>query len=147
MVFLVLGQGRVVKLSRAPGIPDETATHMLLDQVIPRVLGLQGRVLIHGSAVASPEGRACAFVGMSGRGKSTLAASFYRDGWRMLADDCIQLDIEDGSVLGLAAYPKKIDDAERVAPLLEKMLADYAATGLPPAYVPKDELTLAKKGE
>jgi transposase InsO family protein len=48
---------------------------------------------------------------------------------------------------GLTAYPKKIEDAERVAPLLEKMLADYAATGLPPAYVPKDELTLAKKGE
>jgi hypothetical protein len=31
-----------------------------------------------------------------------------------------------------------------VAPLLEKMLADYAADGLPPAYIPKDELTLAR---
>lgn len=49
--------------------------------------------------------------------------------------------------IGLASYPKKIDDSERVAPLLEKMLADYAATGLPPAYVPKDELTLAKTGD
>ena len=49
--------------------------------------------------------------------------------------------------IGIASYPKKIEDSERVAPLLEKMLADYAATGLPPAYVPKDELTLAKIGE
>ena len=53
--------------------------------------------------------------------------------------------------IGIATYPEKIEDSERVAPLLEKMLADYAATGLPPAYIPKDELTLAKlvdeKGE
>lgn len=28
------------------------------------------------------------------------------------------------------------------APLLRKLMADYAATGLPPAYLPKDELTL-----
>ncbi len=49
--------------------------------------------------------------------------------------------------IGLASYPTKIEDKERVAPLLEKMLADYSATGLPPAYLPKDELILAKTGE
>jgi hypothetical protein len=27
------------------------------------------------------------------------------------------------------------------APLLQKLLKDYAATGLPPSYVPKDEIT------
>jgi hypothetical protein len=26
-----------------------------------------------------------------------------------------------------------------LAPLLEKLIAQYAATGLPPAYLPKDE--------
>jgi len=26
-----------------------------------------------------------------------------------------------------------------MAPLLEKLLSDYRATGLPPAYLPKDE--------
>ena len=29
--------------------------------------------------------------------------------------------------------------ASGVAPLLQKLLADYAATGLPPAYIPKPE--------
>jgi hypothetical protein len=32
-------------------------------------------------------------------------------------------------------------------PLLRKILSDYAATGLPPAYVPKEELSLVDKGE
>jgi len=46
-----------------------------------------------------------------------------------------------------ASYPEKIEDSERVAPLLEKMLADYAATGLPPAYIPKDEITFGLNTE
>jgi hypothetical protein len=31
--------------------------------------------------------------------------------------------------------------AETMAPLLQKLLKDYAITGLPPAYRPKDEIT------
>jgi len=30
--------------------------------------------------------------------------------------------------------------ADPIPPLLKKLLADYAATGLPPAYLPKDEM-------
>jgi transposase InsO family protein len=33
--------------------------------------------------------------------------------------------------------------APGIAPLLEKLMADYAATGLPPAYVPKDDRAAA----
>jgi transposase InsO family protein len=32
-----------------------------------------------------------------------------------------------------------------MAPLLRKLIADYAATGLPPAYLPKDESTMEKE--
>jgi transposase InsO family protein len=34
-----------------------------------------------------------------------------------------------------------------IAPLLKKLMADYAATGLPPAYLPKDHLTRTEKKE
>jgi len=34
-----------------------------------------------------------------------------------------------------------------IAPLLRKLIADYAATGLPPAYLPKDEITINKEDE
>ena len=42
------------------------------------------------------------------------------------------------SAAGMSAMP-----ALAIAPLLRKMIADYAATGLPPAYLPtadKDDL-------
>ena len=32
-----------------------------------------------------------------------------------------------------------------IAPLLRKLIADYAATGLPPAYLPKDEIDTSKE--
>jgi transposase InsO family protein len=36
-----------------------------------------------------------------------------------------------------------VPPASAPAPLLQKLLKDYAATGLPPAYLPKDEITSA----
>jgi transposase InsO family protein len=35
-------------------------------------------------------------------------------------------------------------DDQPMAPLLRKLMAEYAATGLPPAYIPKDEIPKAK---
>lgn len=37
-----------------------------------------------------------------------------------------------------ASYPDDIKESEQVAPLLQQMLAEYSATGLPPAYLPKE---------
>jgi hypothetical protein len=34
-----------------------------------------------------------------------------------------------------------------MAPLLRKLIAQYAATGLPPAYLPKDECMHDKEAE
>ncbi|UCF95087.1 MAG: transposase family protein [Desulfobacterales bacterium] len=39
------------------------------------------------------------------------------------------------------------DDADPIPPLLRKLIADYAATGLPPAYIPKEESMLLTANE
>ena len=38
-------------------------------------------------------------------------------------------------------------DSGGMAPLLRKLIADYAATGLPPAYMPKDEASIRKENQ
>jgi len=38
-------------------------------------------------------------------------------------------------------------NTDPIPPLMRKYLADYAATGLPPAYLPKDEALLRRKGD
>ena len=50
----------------------------------------------------------------------------------------------DGARRTLEPLPQEVEDpgpvkASGIAPLLKSLMADYAATGLPPAYLPKDE--------
>jgi len=50
-------------------------------------------------------------------------------------------DIGAGAVADPAADPRAgAGDTDRLPPLMRRLLADYAATGLPPAYLPKDDL-------
>jgi hypothetical protein len=66
--------------------PETIAQHLYLNQILPLVLSKRGKLVFHASAVEVPEG-AVAFVAASGRGKSTLAASFAIGGFRFLTDD------------------------------------------------------------
>ena len=70
----------------APDTPDAVTQHLYLNQVLPLALSKQGKLVFHASAVEVADG-AIAFVAESGRGKSTLAASFAIDGFRFLTDD------------------------------------------------------------
>lgn len=78
-----------------PGIAEETIRHLLLDQVLPRCLAQQGRLMLHASAVRLDEG-VLLFIGSSGAGKSTLAGNFHQAGHTALSDDCVWLK-ESGS--------------------------------------------------
>ena len=113
----------------------ETVKHLLLDQVMPRVLSLTGKLVLHGSAVVTSAG-AIVFIGETGWGKSTLAASFGRQGYPVLADDCLLVEERDGRLVGVPSYaglrlwPGTIAalfgeelSVHRVAKYTEKMLA------------------------
>ena len=69
-----------------PEVSDATVQHLYLNQVLPLVLSKQGKLVFHASAV-EVAGGALAFAAESGRGKSTLAASFAVSGFRFLTDD------------------------------------------------------------
>lgn len=89
---------------RHDGIPDQTIRHLLLDQVIPRLLSHQGKQILHASCIQT-ENSALAFCGESGWGKSTLAAYFHSEGHPLLTDDCLLLETNDsGDVLGIPNY-------------------------------------------
>lgn len=89
--FQVSLDGLTVKCFPVPGVEDATTQHLYLNQVLPLALSKQGRLVFHASAV-EVAGEAVAFVAESGRGKSTLAASFSISGFRFLTDDGLVLD-------------------------------------------------------
>lgn len=102
--FSVSADARVICCCAGPDTPESTIRHLLLDQVMPLLLSREGHLVLHGSAVSTPEG-AIAFVGKTGSGKSTLAASFSRDGIAVLTDDCLLLREENGHLTAIPSYP------------------------------------------
>lgn len=67
-------------------------------QIQPLLLSLRGEQVFHGGAIAVG-GEAIAFLGPSGRGKSTLTTAFARRGHAFLSDDCLHLAMSGLRVL------------------------------------------------
>ena len=103
--FRIDFQRRVIAARPLEGCQEHTLAHLLLDQVLPRVVCHQGRPVLHASAVILDDGRAVAFAGPSGRGKSTLASAFYRAGYQLITDDCLLLEVQANGVQAVPAYP------------------------------------------
>lgn len=102
--FEISADAQEVSCVPAPGISEGTVQHLYLNQVLPLVLSKLGRLVFHASAVEA-DGGAVAFVGESGRGKSTLAASFAVSGARFLTDDGLVVEPTGAGFDALPSHP------------------------------------------
>lgn len=102
--FHVSPDGLSVTCSPAPDVAETTAHHLYLNQVLPLMLSKQGKLVFHASAVEIADG-AVAFVAVSGRGKSTLAASFAISGFRFLTDDGLVAEVSGHGYRVLPSHP------------------------------------------
>lgn len=99
----------------APESSMQMLRHLLLNQIIPRYLATQGRLVLHASAVTLENGKSVAFLGNSGFGKSTLVSSFHRHGAQLINDDCILLECGDkgvtviGGLVGIRLFPDSVN--------------------------------------
>lgn len=114
--FFVTADLQTVVCMPEPAASMQTIEHLLLDQVIPRVLAQSGRLVFHGSCVVLPTGRVVTFLGDSGVGKSVLAASIHKVGGTLLTDDCFMVVFEDNVPMvvpgysGLRLWPDMADE-------------------------------------
>ena len=86
------------------GVPLTTVRHLLLDQLLPALLGSQTRLVLHASAV-DIGARAVGFLGAAGAGKSTLAAALVRGGASLLTDDALVIDCGAEIPRAVPLYP------------------------------------------
>jgi len=89
--FCVSKNGLEVRVIPVKNVSEHSISHLFLNQVLPLALSRQFRMVLHASAVQFEEG-AIAFVGPSGLGKSTLAASFSSNGCGFLTDDGLEIE-------------------------------------------------------
>lgn len=99
-------------------------------------LGERRHLLIHASAVERG-GRAVIMPGDSGSGKSTLAALLGENGWRLLADEFVMIDMANDMVL---PFPRAISLKNSAIPEMERRIADPARFGPLLRETPKGEL-------
>jgi hypothetical protein len=71
------------------------------------IILMQRKVLpLHGSLIEIG-GKSYAFVGHSGVGKSTLASSFIKKGYKLVSDDLIAVTMKDGQPWVIPSYPQQ----------------------------------------
>lgn len=102
--FEISADGLRVQCWPAPDVSEGTIEHLFLNQVTPLTLSRQHKLVFHASAVEVVSG-AIAFMGGTGRGKSTLAASFATQGVRFLTDDGLQLEETENGYSVLPSHP------------------------------------------
>jgi hypothetical protein len=98
--------GTDVVVAAAPEVAPNEVRLFLYGSVLGAILQQRRILTIHASAITDGT-RAILFAGQSGRGKSTLAATFLDHGWRLLSDDVVAIRADsDHGPIAAAAYPE-----------------------------------------
>jgi hypothetical protein len=110
---------------RAPDADDGLIDVLLSGTLLATVVALRGTCVLHASAVET-QGRALAFVGHSGMGKSTLAIAACGAGARLIAEDvlavtegtsgpnCLPGNTDIRLRKGSVSLIERLEDAERI---------------------------------
>jgi hypothetical protein len=158
--FEISPDGREICFSPAPGARLDVARTDLIARVLLLAAHRPGVAWMHGSAVVC-DGRAIAFLGNSGVGKSSLALALARAGAKHVCDDTLPIELGTPPVVWPSdhtlrlnddtkdLFAKSVDAVRREADgkfiLTHDMLTHEATTddGLPPAVrAPLDAIYL-----
>ena len=101
--FTIAMETGTVSCAPVPGASQQMITALYLNQVVPLMMNHAGTLVLHAAAI-NDHGRALAFAGPSGRGKSTLAASFAKAGYPFLTDDGLILEPADAGYLARPSH-------------------------------------------
>jgi hypothetical protein len=107
-----ISHGREIVADLLPNAELGAVRTLLAGRFMGYLLRQRGHLVLHASAVAV-EGKAVLFMGESGAGKSTTAASFHFRGHPVLADDVAALSLTESGVELHPAWPglRLLDDS------------------------------------
>ncbi|KAA9397179.1 hypothetical protein Har1130_08530 [Haloarcula sp. CBA1130] len=105
--------GKSIAVDPASDVPSEVLRHVLVGPALNHLLDQRGYFVLHASTV-SIDGRAVAFVGESGVGKTTTAMACLLNGHRVLSDDVAAITLGDSGPVVRSGYPSMKLDPEAV---------------------------------
>jgi hypothetical protein len=102
--FLVR-EGRDIVIDPFPGLDERTLRLFILGPVLAVLLRQRGHLLLHASAIAVDD-EAVLFLGNSGWGKSTMAATLHARGHALVTDDIAVLQSKEGCPRVFPGFPQ-----------------------------------------
>lgn len=124
---VLVADGREISVDVRKPIPEGDFVGLVLGELMATLLRQRGLLVIHACAVADPDGNAIAFAGESGWGKSTLAEYFCQNGYTLVTDDVIAIDIRSDGAYAIPSYAQirlredaashLVDDASLLVPI------------------------------
>jgi hypothetical protein len=135
-IYEVTDDGHTITWSAYPdGIPDFGRAH-LLGRVLATTMHFSGLIVLHGSAVAFPEG-GVAFLAPKHTGKSTLALALTLAGNRLISDDTLPVTLDDPPQVWPGVHSMRLlgDAAEHLTgslPAEQRTDGKYVVDDLPP---------------
>jgi hypothetical protein len=93
----LLESGRSIGFARAPDIGDQDIALFLAGNVFGILLHQRNHIVLHASAIAV-NGKAVLFCGVSGAGKSTIAAALGSRGYALVTDDQAAITLDDSGM-------------------------------------------------
>ena len=130
--FTLSRDGSQISSQPAKNTSPHTVEHLYLNQVLPLALSRQMKLIFHASAV-DINGQVAAFLGLSGKGKSTLATSFALNGHPFLTDDGLQLEQAEDGLLVRPSHGSI------------RLWEDSREHLIPPSFAPQPELEYTTK--
>jgi hypothetical protein len=125
VVSLAIRAGSEIAVRPAPGADPLGIRALVLGPALAVALHQRGVLALHASSVLLPAG-VVGFLGGSGWGKSTLAASLQRRGHQLVADDVTAVHAAADEITVMPAFPQ-----------LKLWPEAAAALGLDPAALPR----------
>ncbi len=116
---------RRITVHMVEGVDPAMGAVLVAGTVLSYVLMLRGETVLHASAV-DVGGRAVAFVGASGMGKTTLATLLCRDGGLLITDDVLRLSAQPDGGFGCHLGATEL----RLRPSAARLSEDFAQGGM-----------------
>ncbi len=107
----VVREGSEIVMRIDPEIDHEIVRPLILGRLMAALLHQRGMLVLHAGSVEIGE-KAAIFVGAPGAGKSSLTAAFYSLGYRVLSDDNLPVNMENGDIRVFPAFPQLRISAE-----------------------------------
>lgn len=101
--FSVDFSDKIVRVRRVAGSSDNAVLHLLGDHILPRILAHEGELVLHAAGARNERGLVL-LMGLSGSGKSSLAASMHSAGYQLVGDDSIVVSETCGTLGGRSIY-------------------------------------------